>query len=67
MRRWDKESSSIIDRGIQTGFVKGCVMSGFRTLVCHYFGGSRNDGWVESEGGVSERGGGRRNKPEAHP
>lgn len=57
---WDKESSSIIDRGIQTGFVKGCVMSGFRTLVSHNFGGSRFDRWEEMVG-VGARGG------EAHP
>jgi len=55
VRRWDKESSSIIDREIQTGFVKGCVMSGFRALVLHYFGGSRYDVWIEREGEGGER------------
>jgi hypothetical protein len=57
VRRWDKGSSSITEREIQTSFVKGCVMSGFGALVSHYFGGSRYDGWIEWLGG--RRGGGR--------
>jgi hypothetical protein len=51
VRRWDKGSSSITEREIQTGFVKGCVMSGFRALVLRYFGGSRYDVWIEWAGG----------------
>jgi hypothetical protein len=51
VRRWDKGSSSITEREIQTGFVKGCAMSGFRALVSHYFGGSRYDVWIEQNGG----------------
>lgn len=54
MRRLDKGSSSITEREIQTGFVKGCVISGFRALVSDYFGGSRYDGWIEREGGRRE-------------
>jgi len=62
VRRWDKGSSSITEREIQTGFVKGCVMSGFRALVSDYFEGSRYDGWIEREGG--KRVGGERERAE---
>jgi len=49
VRGWDKGSSSIIDREIQTGVVKGGVISGFRAVVSHYFGDGRYDGWIERE------------------